>query len=502
MEKNMSLCRSFLRNGFLMFTLITLFHGLAFGAVMENRQTVGLKLGQSQIITTLLPFKRVAIASDNIADVVVLSPTEAYIYGKTLGYTSVILWEEGKSKTLLDVVVSLDLTALKEKIHQLYPDQQIKVHGTETGIVLSGIVSGPEIAEQAVRLATAYMPTAKGKGGGCSSVTNLLDVSGIQQVMLEVKFAEVNRSSQKNIQAGLAQGKLKNFVGNIGIEDVLSNLDLTNWPEMVTLPSGLIGNIAKFNDYRALVQAPNSLLMNFADAPNIFVNINNFTAALKLLEDEGLARIMAEPKLVTQSGHEASFLAGGEFPIPVYDDDGITITFKEFGVGLAFTPYILSNGKISLHVAPSVSEIASTSIIPAGIQGTNFIVPNLATRKLSTTVELYDGQTLALAGLLQDTLRETVVKIPGLGDIPILGVLFRSSSYLQSKTDLLITVTPHLIKPVAKDSIVYPGEEMTMPNNFQFYLLGKFEGTRSAAEAEIGEGGLEGKFGHQLITSD
>ena len=242
--------------------------------------------------------------------------------------------------------------------------------------------------------------------------------------------------------------------------------------------------------------------MNFADAPNIFVNINNFTAALKLLENEGLARILAEPRLVTQSGHEASFLAGGEFPIPVSDDDGITITYKQFGVSLAFTPYILSNGKISLHVAPSVSEIARTSIIPAGIQGANFIVPNLATRKLDTTVELYDGQTLALAGLLQDNLRETVIKIPGLGDIPILGTLFRSSSYQQSKTDLLITVTPHLVKPVAKDSIVYPGEEMTMPNSFEFYLLGKFEGTRSVAEIEIGEGGLEGEFGHQLITAD
>lgn len=476
----MSLCRSFLRNGFLVLTLITLFHGLAFGAGMENRQTVELKLGELQIITTLLPFKRVAIAADNIADVVVLSPTEAYIYGKTLGYTSVMLWEEGKSKTMLEVVVSIDLTGLKEKIHELYPDQQIKVHGSETGIVLSGNVSGPEIAEQAVRLAQAYLPKVEegtsemqkfGTGFSAQAlrVTNLLNVSGIQQVMLEVKFAEVSRSSGKGIQAGIELLKApdRDFFGSFGIAN-------------------------------ALTSSSSPLLLNLADnVPNIlFSNNEDFIARLELLEDEGLARILAEPRLVTQSGRKASFLAGGEFPLPVSDDDGITITYKQFGVGLVFTPYILSNGKISLKVAPSVSEIASINIIG------NYPVPILATRKLDTTVELYDGQTLALAGLLQDNLRETVIKIPGLGDIPILGALFRSSSYQQEKTDLLITVTPHLVKPVAKDSIVYPGEEMTMPNSFQFYLLGKFEGNRSAAEVEIGEGGLEGEFGHQLITAD
>lgn len=485
---------------------LTFLHDIAVGAEREQRHTVELKLGQSRVITTPLPFKRVAIADKEVADVLILSPREAYIYGKTLGYTSIVLWENGKGKTILDVLVSLDTTGLKEKFYELYPDQQIEVYGSETGIVLTGAVSGPEIVDQAIRLAQAYLPKKSGggktkqSGTGVSGmqVTNLLTVSGIQQVMLEVKFAEVSRTTQKDIQAGIAQGKLKNFSGHIGVDNVLQSLEVTG-SDLFTLPSGLVGDIID-TPMDALVQNPEALLVNFAGGtPNIFINIKNFSSALKLLENEGLARIMAEPRLITQSGHEASFLAGGEFPIPVPNEDGITITFKQFGVGLVFTPHILSNGKISLHVAPSVSEIASTSVIPAGIQGANFIVPNLATRRLDTTVELYDGQSLALAGLLQDNLRETVKKIPGLGDIPILGALFRSSSYKQSKTDLLVTVTPHLVKPIKQEDIVYPGENIILPSDYEFYLGGKLEGRRTAVDEG---GGLEGKFGHQPVSAD
>jgi len=513
MEKIMRLRKSSL----LMSLLALLFTGLltcaAVGDEIGKRMTVELSLGQSKIITMPVPFKRVAIAAPEIADILVLSPMEAFINGKMPGYTSIILWEEGKDKTMLDVIVSLNLTGLKEKFHTLFPDQQIEVYGTETGIVLSGIVSGPEIVEQAIRLAQAYMPAPKGNAGsgkeqeggtGMSSqsmrITNLLKVSGIQQVMLEVKFAEINRTKQKDIQTGIGQGGLDKITGAIGVGNVLSPIELTG-PNLGHLPADLVAAI-KDIPTQALVQNQNSLLVNLANGtPNIFVNIRDFTASLEFLENEGLARILAEPRLVTMSGHEASFLAGGEFPIPVANDRGsITITFKQFGIGLVFTPTILSSGKISLRVAPSVSEIASTSVIPAGIQGTNFNVPNLSTRKLETTVELFDGQSLALAGLLQDNLRETVAKIPGLGNIPILGILFRSSSYLESKTDLLVAVTPHLVKPVDKEEIVLPGENLIPPNSYQFYLEGRLEGNRPAGATE--SGGLEGEFGHQPISSD
>jgi pilus assembly protein CpaC len=242
--------------------------------------------------------------------------------------------------------------------------------------------------------------------------------------------------------------------------------------------------------------------------------MGDFLSALRFLEDEGLARILAEPRLVTQSGQEASFLAGGEFPIPVPDEDGITIEFREFGVALRFTPVVMSDGKISLRVAPSVSDIASTSTIPAAISGEYYNVPNLTTRKLETTVQLYDGQTLALAGLLQDNLRESVSKIPGLGDLPIIGALFRSTTYSQDKTDLLIAVTPHLVKPSKEGTVRFPGEYLKVPNRLEFYLEGRLEGRRLPSDVSAMSrhhftpppqnvenlGGLEGEFGHEPVS--
>ena len=489
--------------------LCLVFSSIAYAQV--EHKTLELKMGGSDLIKTSYPFKRVSIADPAVADVVVLSPSEIYVYGKKVGYTSIMLWEAGKGRTLLDVVVSLDLTALKEKLHQLYPHQDIQVYGSETGVVLSGTVSGPEIVDQVLRLTENFLPKqAAGKGGAKQgtgrsgmSVTNLLKVGGIQQVMLEVKFAEVSRSSGKDLQAALGLDNMGNFIGAAS-----SSGSVLNSPNIKGLFPGL------------LPASTGSLLLNFAGNPaNIFVNIDNFSSALHLLETEGMARVLAEPRLVTQSGQEASFLAGGEFPIPVPQagtaGTAITIEFKEFGVALRFTPVVLSDGKISLRVAPSVSEIASISEIPAGIAGANFNVPNLNTRKLETTVQLYDGQTLALAGLLQDNLRQDVQKIPGLGDIPILGQLFRSTAYTQNKTDLLVAVTPHLVKPVKEGSLRFPGETMQPPNALEFYLEGRLEGRRGAMNKSAfsrhgfatpqslpGErGGLEGQFGTQPVSA-
>jgi len=468
----------------------------AWGAEVD-RSTLELKLGGAELVTPSHPVKRVTIAAPDIADVFVLSPREIYVYGKKVGYTSIMLWEEGKGRTILDLVVALDLTALKEKMHLLFPAEQIRIHGSETGVVLSGSVSGPEIVEQALRLTQAYLPvvaenqdTQEGSGKSLPGITNLLRVEGVQQVMLEVRVAEITRRSEKDWQAALGLSDLgSSFGGNFGV--------------------GNLGNLTN----GGLASPTGSMLVNFSSfdgitsAANIFARIDDVTTALKFLETEGLARILAEPRLVTLSGQEAKFLAGGEFPIPVAQDlNTITIEFKEFGVALVFTPVVMSNGKISLRVAPTVSEISSTSAFPAGILGAEFIIPNLSTRKLETTVQLYDGQTLALAGLLQDNLREEVKKIPGLGDIPVLGALFKSTSYLQEKTDLMIAVTPHLVQPVAAGSLEFPGEHFQPPTWYEFYLEGRLEGRRPSQQGEPqpGEpvkseqtGGLEGTFGYQ-----
>lgn len=477
-----------------------LFVGLLVGhatASEVDRQTLELKLGGSDLVNTAYPFSRVSIANPDVADVVVISPRVLYVYGKSAGYTSVILWEEGKGQSLLDVVVSLDLTGLKKKIHELYPDQQIKVDSSETGVVLSGIVSGPEVVEQVLRLTKTFLPklaegdeSQNGTGRSGTGVTNLLQVRGIQQVMLEVKVAEVNRTKGKDWQAG---------IGLTNIKDNVTGSFNSKTPSLDSI-GGLLEN-------------PGTLLFNFAgNAANIFLNIDDFTAALTLMEDEGLARTLAEPHLVTQSGQEASFLAGGEFPIPVpQGDDQITIEYKEFGVSLIFTPVVLSDGKISLRVAPSVSDIVSVQEIPSGIIGADFIVPNLSVRKLETTVQLHDGQTLALAGLLQDKFFDRVEKIPGLGDLPILGALFRSTSFKEEKTELLIAVTPHLVKPVEAGSIKFPGDGLQTPNWYEFYLEGRLEGRRSMPDGSTAEtlseveavdgGGFEGAFGYQPVVA-
>ncbi|WP_305041473.1 type II and III secretion system protein family protein [Geoalkalibacter sp.] len=486
------------------------------------RRTLNLKIGGTGFIDTAAPVKRASVVNPDIADVVIISPRELYAYGKNPGYTTVILWEEGRDKVVLDVVVALDLVALKEKIHQLFPNEEIQVHGSETGVVLSGTVSGPEVVEQVLRLTRTFMPAlaevddgAAGTGVSGGGITNLLRVGGVQQVLLEVKFAEVTRSSGKDLQAGFGlEGLGNDFQGAFGVGNVFTPIENAfinaNFPS-APFQSGIFEGAID-----GLIQNPSSLLVNFAgNAANMFVQIDNFKLALNLLETEGLARILAEPRLVTQSGKEASFLAGGEFPIPVSSGlNEISIEFKEFGVALRFTPIVLADGKISLRVAPSVSQIASTSSIPAGIVGTNFIVPNLATRKLDTTVELYDGQTLALAGLLQDDLREQVRKVPGLGDIPILGQLFRSTSYQQQKTDLLIAVTPHLVKPVKEGELKFPGENFQTPNAFEFYLEGRLEGRRAPDQpsdlsrhgflppvSAARRGGLEGSFGYQPMAT-
>lgn len=477
--------------------------------------------------------KRISAIDETIVDVQIVSPKTFYILGKNFGSTSLMVWEKDRDEPVkIDVIVLLDLTTLKQKLYELYPNQPIDVYASETGVVLSGTVSGPEVVEEVLRLTQNFLPKkaeAAGKGGGGgggggapvghsgAGITNLLRIGQLQQVMLEVKFAEVNRTATRDWQAALGlinQGEdlqIGAGVGNLLTKKIVGyNADGSPVFDIGDLSSGG-GPIRNWAD-------PGSLVLNFAgNAANIFLQWDNVTSTLTLLESEGLARILAEPRLVTMSGQEASFLAGGEFPIPTAQGDGtIEIEYKEFGVSLRFTPVVMSDGKISLRVAPSVSDIASTSLIPSGIVGAGFVVPNLTTRKLETTVQLHDGQTLALAGLLQDSLREKVDKIPGLGDLPILGALFRSSGFQHEKSDLLIAVTPHLVKPVKEGELSFPGEFLRPPNALEFYLLNKLENnwsdsdpsllsrhsfTPAPAASSQGEGGLEGKFGQEPMQN-
>ncbi len=478
------------------------------------------------------PLKRIIVGAPNMVHVDVISKDEIVLVGRTMGQSKILLRDNMNNTTTLNVFVSPDVSLLKRRLHQLFPNQDVKIYSNANGVILGGTVTGAEIIEQVLRVTNQILaaPTGgspkpirvgdkvkstatkeelatviaqnqtisakagDGSEGGSSStgtstspqIINLMKIGGPQQVMLEVKFAEVNRTSGRDLQAAFSLGKLGNdFGGTVGVNP-LSNVNVES--ERTTLPSLLTDLFVNFSGLN--------------ETANVLFNIDNFSLAMQFLESESLARLLAEPRLITQSGQEASFLAGGEFPYQTVSDNDVAINFKEFGVGLKFTPIIGSDGMVTLRVSPSVSEITELIDTSTGPQ------PVLSTRKLNTTVRLRDGQTLVLAGLLQDNLREIISKVPLLGDIPVLGTLFRSSSYQQRKTDLLIAVTPHIVKPVREGDISYPGEFLKAPNRLEFYLEGRLEGRRTAedpsllsqhsfvTESATDGGGMEGNFGH------
>jgi pilus assembly protein CpaC len=503
--------------------LIVLLLTCSTSVAMEAGQSIDLQSGETRDVSLDFDLRKVIIGNPEVVDIQIVDKRDIVLIGRGSGQSSVILRSSAADESRFQVFTSPDATYLKRRINQLFPGQKIKIYPNRGGVILAGSVSGAEVIEQVLRVTTQILSTpqdsagktvrirkkvrrelkrgdvavilgenqdnqavARGKGGGGTgqsspSIINLMSVAGPQQVLLEVKFAEVSRKSGRDLQAGIGvTGMDTRFRGAAG-----------------TSPLGISGsgNLASLG--------LGSLLLNFAgvgEFGNVFVNIDDFTMALQFLEEENLARILAEPRLVTQSGQEASFLAGGEYPYPVVDDNDVSVEFKEFGVGLKFTPIINSDGLITLRVAPSVTDISGFVKLDAGDQ------PILSTRKLESTVHLRDGQTLALAGLLKQNLGEAVKKLPFLGDIPVLGTLFRSSSFQNDKTDLLVAVTPHIVKPARENEISYPGEFIKPPNRFEFYLEGTLEGRRSAEDpsafrshnfyqTSLAGGGLDGAFG-------
>jgi pilus assembly protein CpaC len=452
-------------------------------------------LYKSRILSLNAPVLRISVGNPDIADLLLLRSRELYILGKDIGTTNVLLWDaDDILVATISVEVTHDLAGLKEKLYQLMPDDLIEVRAAQRSIVLSGTVSSPTNVTAAVAIATGYLAqvaTAKekemfelqGQGGDDRSgkVINLLQVGGAQQVMLEVKVAEISRRELRKL-------------------DVRFNTLRTSsrW-----ITGGVNGG-ATFPDGQISQYAPNDL---FIEDKGFFASFltNDFllNITLEANKENGLAKILAEPNLTTLSGQEAKFLSGGEFPIPVpQGDETITIEFKEFGVGVGFLPIVLGDGRINMVLNVSVSELSDANAVALDNQGSSstFLVPSLVKRSATTTVELKDGQTIGIAGLLNENMREVISKFPGLGDIPILGQLFRSQEYVKGETELVILVTPHLVKPIAPDKIRLPTDNFIEPSDAEFYLLGRMEGRASSDQGggkDTG-GGTEADFGHDL----
>ncbi len=423
---------------------------------IENRevQRLELSVGKSKVIDTPTQIKRASLANPDIADTVILSPTQIYLTGKTVGVTTLTLWgENDKVSTLFDVVVSPDLTRLKENLHRVLPDEQaILVTANHEHVTLSGTVSSASTLTKVVGVAEAYAP---------KKVINLLQVGGVQQVMLEVRVAEMNRELIRRLGINF------NVIGAQAFGITLLN-QLTS-----------LGAFTHAGGTASLIEQPVSSAINAIFGFN--TGDLSWTFFVDALKEQNLLKVLAKPTLVSVSGQEAAFLAGGEFPIPVPQAFGVvTIQFKKFGVGLIFTPNVLSDKHISLTVAPEVSELDFANALR--IQG--FTIPAISTRRASTVIELADGQSFAIGGLLRDNVRESVKKFPVVGDIPILGALFRSSSFQKNETELVIIVTPHLVKPLNLAGQTLPTDYYVEPNDFEFYLLGMAE-----------KGGFGGKLG-------
>jgi pilus assembly protein CpaC len=395
----------------------------------------------------------------------------------------------GKSRfSSATVTVEADLTLLKEKLHQILPKEKIGAEAAGDSIVLSGEVSGPIAQSTAMALALPYA------GGKKDKVVNIMHVGGVQQVMLEVRVVEINRLIAERI--GVNFNALAPQ-GNFGVNQINSLAPV----------SGLI---------RAFTGSGSASTTTFTQGLSTGLTaLGGWTAAgtlwtvfLDLLKQQNLGRILAEPNLVTTSGQKASFLAGGEFPIPVPQSGvggaaTITIEFKKYGVQLEFTPTVLDDGKIAVKVHPIVSELDFSN----SINIESFVVPGLLTREMDTHVEVQDGQTFSIAGLLQDASRNIINKFPVLGDIPVLGVLFRSTQYQKKETELVALVTPHLVKPMAPGAARLPTDKWIDPSDVDVFLLGQDQGRQkpgpapapTPAPSPASSAPLPPGFGHQSL---
>jgi pilus assembly protein CpaC len=441
----------------------------------DLEQVIKLRVGHSKVLRTPFPIQRVSVADPDIADIVLISNREIYINGNSAGVTNVSLW--GKQRfSSTRVSVEPDISILKEKLYKILPKEKIAVEAAGDTVVLSGEVSGPTIQETALALATPYA------GGKKEKVVNLLHVGGVQQVMVAVRVAEINRSVGKEIGINFAWSGTKGNSFGATLLNKLTSLTSIGSLGGGTAPAVTQGVSTGIN---AFVGGASSGLV--------------WAAFFDLLKQKGLGKVLAEPNLVATSGQEASFLAGGEFPIPVPSGLGtVSIEYKKFGVALVFTPTVLDNDKISLRVNPEVSELDFTSQTTVVVQG--FLVPALRVRRTSTQVEMKDGQTLAIAGLLSDTHRTVINKYPLIGDVPVLGALFRSKNFQKSETELVILVTPHLVKnqPPGPDRL--PTDKYVEPNDPEFYLLNRLEGRgvpRRSPSVVPQESGPPPEFGHR-----
>ena len=428
--------------------------------VMQGAASSALNvpMNRAVVVESDVAFAELSIANPGIADISTLSDKTIYVLGKAPGRTTMtLLSPDGKLIANVEVQVTPDIGEFKERLQQILPGEKIEVRTANDGIVLSGTVSSTAKLDRALDLANRYAP---------ERVSNLMTVGGTQQVMLKVRFAEMQRSVSKSLSSSLALGG----TGSVETGTYLQGTNALNGP--IAVRPGTAG----------------------AARIGFSVGSLEFGVLLEALESKGMVRTLAEPNLTALSGQEAKFLAGGEYPIPVSDSGDVTIEYKPFGVELNFTPVVVDDDLINLTINAAVSSIDTQTSIST-VNGIN--VNAFRRRETSTTVEMRDGESFAIAGLLQDDFRDLNGQVPWLGDVPILGALFRSSDYQRSQSELVIIVTPHLVTPTRGEALAMPTDRIKLPTERDLFLFGNVSGRQGPA-GEVARQDFSGSYGYVM----
>lgn len=423
--------------------------------VIPTNERVVLTVNKSHLIKLDQPALQVSVVNPEITDVQIIDPQQILVSAKMVGETSLVIWKEDETTQAVDLVVKWNTREVEESIQDLLPDEAIKVVSLREGIALKGTVGKLDSVDRSMKIAMNYVP----------NVVNMLEVPGYQQVLLKVKVAEVARDFQEEL----------------GVDFFYTNEEIFGGNVLSGLVSGDYGDTSQFD-----VELTDAVTL-FMGAPN-----DDVFAFVQALKRKGLIQILAEPNLLSRSGETATFLAGGEFPIPIIQgglSDAVTIEFKEFGVRLNFTPTVMDNETILLDVAPEVSELDFSS----GVEFGGFTIPGLVTRRAKTVVQLKDKQTFAIAGLMSQSRRMNESKVPMLGDIPMFGNLFKNKVESARETELLIMVTPHLVAPLDDaGQMKMPGEheypEVETMYEFRMNEMGKNQqGAAPADDISVNE---------------
>ncbi|HZT27001.1 MAG TPA: type II and III secretion system protein family protein [Pseudolabrys sp.] len=431
---------------------------------VETAATRHVTVAQHKSVTIRLarPYDSTVVGATDIVDVLPVSDRVIYIQAKKIGTTNIAAFDKSKRLiAIVDIEVTIDTASIADQIRSSTHATGIKVSSSNGQVILSGVANDATVADRAMQIAKAVTPTLP--------VVNAMSVSAAQQVMLKVRFLEASRTAGRDLGINWF---VANSAGNRGI-----NTGLGQPTQVGQSPTGTPGGLPLFQTISTFAGSSTGSPFGVALANLVNNNTARIDVLITALENKGLVRRLAEPDLVALSGDTASFLAGGEVPVPVVQASSsavpiITVEYKPFGVQLTFVPTVLANGIINLRLAPSVSELDFTNAVVVS----GFTIPALTKREARTTIELRDGQSFAIAGLLQSEGNRNVAQVPWVGSVPVLGALFRSTAYQQNETDLVVIVTPHLVQPAAPGQPVATSLDNTLPgNDIDLFLVGQTE---------------------------